>query len=1118
MRNRADIPSRAKWVLTLILVAFGLILFRIWHLTHVQYDQKVEEARRPQQRLTMEAAKRGTIRDRFNLPLAINRVQYNIGILYSEIRQVPAVKWIRDENGKRQRLYKRKEYVIKLSQLLAQELDLDAERIEDLIYSKAALYGQVPYILKEDISEEQFFRLNMLAKDWLGIHVQRVPRRHYPKGKVAAEVIGYMGAINREEYDGIMRELKELRAFQEAEIQGEMLDFPPNCHSSRDVQKRLLDLEEYAYRFNDYVGKAGVEYQFEELLRGFQGRKAYLSDSKGNFLRELPGSRSPTSGQRLLLSISSELQEYAEELLIQNEQIRKPRIAGAGTPAEPWIKGGAIVVMDPNNGEVLALASYPRFDPNDFSVTGRRTAVKRWFETESFLGEVWDQKQSLERENPNDIETVTLDWDEYLHRILPAKSFVKETIAKIGNIENAVAIQRAAERLYELSGQENFYSVLNYLYHGEEHFGYGSPPPAHIQAEMEDAFAENTAEVKQCHRQLNRWLSHVSHNYDKALIIDLCRVAVDANLFDEELLQSVGATSLSHFRDLSASMSHLKGAIKEIIKEHFHATTFRSWRKENGKQFLKELREVEKKEKRYAKPYLDYFDREERRMFDAFWADYQWHFLTFFLTGSPLASGVEEYDAQLGLWMHELNQGAHRALPWYGSFRLLQRTIAPLSIDDASYYLRTFRGFQDLIRPLYGKYRYQRNSRGQQLEKHLALAFYPIYGYGHARSHAFRQGTPPGSIFKLVTSYKVLMQRYHQLGQQHPTFDALNPLVIVDQPHKRGEQRYVGYHANGTPISQSYKGGRLMKSVSSAIGRVDIIGAIEASSNPYFSMLAGDILDDPTELQQGALDLAFGERTGIELPWETVGKVPNDLDINRTGLYTMANGQHTLLVTPLQTAVMLSSIANGGHIFKPKIVKLSAGHLPNREKSLENWPADYPYRESLERVGIDFPLFTKPLGKEQKQAIHYWQTREKHQLFMPDVVRRVLLEGMRKVVVRQGKLGIYSLSQLYKDDPGAISDLLEIHPYFVGKSSTAERMENLNLDLYNGTGMYNHIWFGGISYKEKVKKQVSHGHISRDPLDQAELVVVVYLPYGSFGKDALPVAAQMVKKWREINQ
>ena len=79
--NKSDIPTKANHILNLVLVALLLIALRCWHLAVVQHDQRVEMAARPQEKVVIEPAKRGTIRDRTGRPLAINKVQYQAAIL-----------------------------------------------------------------------------------------------------------------------------------------------------------------------------------------------------------------------------------------------------------------------------------------------------------------------------------------------------------------------------------------------------------------------------------------------------------------------------------------------------------------------------------------------------------------------------------------------------------------------------------------------------------------------------------------------------------------------------------------------------------------------------------------------------------------------------------------------------------------------------------------------------------------------------------------------------------------------------------------------------------------------------------------------------------------------------
>ena len=74
-------------------------------------------------------------------------------------------------------------------------------------------------------------------------------------------------------------------------------------------------------------------------------------------------------------------------------------------------------------------------------------------------------------------------------------------------------------------------------------------------------------------------------------------------------------------------------------------------------------------------------------------------------------------------------------------------------------------------------------------------------------------------------------------------------------------------------------------------------------------------------------------------------------------------------------------------------------------------------------------------------------------------------------------------------------------------------VENLDLDLKRGTNLYTHVWFGGIAFNPGGTTQEI---IFQDQFGEPELVVVIYLKYGAYGKEAAPLAAQIVKKWRDI--
>jgi cell division protein FtsI/penicillin-binding protein 2 len=293
----------------------------------------------------------------------------------------------------------------------------------------------------------------------------------------------------------------------------------------------------------------------------------------------------------------------------------------------------------------------------------------------------------------------------------------------------------------------------------------------------------------------------------------------------------------------------------------------------------------------------------------------------------------------------------------------------------------------------------------------------------------------------------------------------LNPLTIVEQLHQTNNGLSLGYFEDGSSIPQSYKGGRLIKSLTRNLGKVVLIKAIATSSNPYFSLIAGDVLDSPNDLARSAELFGYGSPTGIDLPGEIAGNISSDLEINRSGLYSCAIGQHSLVVTPLQTAVMLSAIANGGKILKPQMIK--------------------------EKGSSASPIV-------------------KNQIFLPKEVHNILLKGMQQVVAHIYEAGLKRMSRTYYESPLAVDDFLLLKDQMIGKTSSAECMEQMNLDRDDGVQKCTHIGFGAISF-EKPLSFVSH-----DLMGKPELIVVVYLKHGGLGTDAAPVAAQVIKKWRDI--
>lgn len=156
--------------------------------------------------------------------------------------------------------------------------------------------------------------------DLPGVEIDAYPVRYYPQGEWASHLFGYIGEIN---------------------------------------PKELEKLKENNYRMGDVIGKTGLEKAYETYLRGKDGGKIIEVDRRGQALRVME-ERDSYPGNNLKLTIDRELQDTAETALREhlvwlreNSKFKKAR-------------SGAVVALDPRNGHVLAMVSFPGYDPNLF--------------------------------------------------------------------------------------------------------------------------------------------------------------------------------------------------------------------------------------------------------------------------------------------------------------------------------------------------------------------------------------------------------------------------------------------------------------------------------------------------------------------------------------------------------------------------------------------------------------------------------------------------------------------------------------------------------------------------------------------------------------------------------
>ncbi len=163
-----------------------------------------------------------------------------------------------------------------------------------------------PITLKKDISRDQLAIVESHKFDLPGIHIEIEPTRYYMYPKMASHLLGYLGEINK-------REL-------------ETGNFPH-------------------VKSGDSIGRYGVEKSFESFLQGRRGGRQVEVDVNGRVVKVLK-TVEPVSGNDLHLTLDLSLQQVAEDLLKDQD--------------------GAVVAIDPSNGDVLAMASSPSFDQNDF--------------------------------------------------------------------------------------------------------------------------------------------------------------------------------------------------------------------------------------------------------------------------------------------------------------------------------------------------------------------------------------------------------------------------------------------------------------------------------------------------------------------------------------------------------------------------------------------------------------------------------------------------------------------------------------------------------------------------------------------------------------------------------
>jgi penicillin-binding protein 2 len=304
----------------LVLVGFGALLTRLHEFQIERRDEFLQLVPGNRTVTVREPGIRGEITDRNGVTLAKNLRNYEVSFNLDEIRQAylsqhvgdPTIDRVSTEDGM---MRKRSEKDIvsivnettiqRLKELgLAKNYNSNELRVHFVTHG-----GLIPFSYRADLSYEDFSRFAEHNLDLPGVYLSLRPQRRYPYGALASHVLGYLN-------------------------QWEKGDVP----------------ESSTRRFDHYIGDergaAGVEATMDESLRGLEGQKSIVKDEKGRTIR-MSDYVKPGTGARLQLTLDAHAQ-----YLLENTLRMTGRSAG--------------VIMDVNTGEVLAMASVPDYNPNDF--------------------------------------------------------------------------------------------------------------------------------------------------------------------------------------------------------------------------------------------------------------------------------------------------------------------------------------------------------------------------------------------------------------------------------------------------------------------------------------------------------------------------------------------------------------------------------------------------------------------------------------------------------------------------------------------------------------------------------------------------------------------------------
>lgn len=406
----------------IVLALFSALFARLWYLQVAASSDYAAAAQSNAVRVINEPPIRGRILDAKGRPLVDNGIANVITI----DRKLDSSKLTMVVN--------------RLAELLTVSSADIRKKLEDprvSPYTAVPVAYDVPYPTLAYVSEHR--------EDFPGVKAQPMAIRNYVNGTVAAHVLGYVGEINADE----------------------LTAQPKSAH----------------YKLGDAIGKGGVELTYESDLRGTPGTDRVEVDSTGRVLRTI-STKQPQPGKDVKLTIDLDVQKLAEDSLAQG-------IAAAKTTQDKDYKkgfktllapAGAVVVLDATDGSVVAMASNPSYDPNEF-INGIPTAkwdllknpaghfplVDRAISGQYLPGSTFKLVTALAGLQSGDItpSKIVNDRGKYAYPTDPKRFFTNDNSAVYGRVDLSRALTVSSDVYFYMIGGDLFYRQRHGLPGGE---------------------------------------------------------------------------------------------------------------------------------------------------------------------------------------------------------------------------------------------------------------------------------------------------------------------------------------------------------------------------------------------------------------------------------------------------------------------------------------------------------------------------------------------------------------------------------------------------------------------------------------------------------------------------